>query len=189
MKLTYEGDISGTRASKYQDSLVQNMFNDETWKHIDVYHSLQEWNFHLNDLRADLEYNLDLDDQLHKELWAILIMQGTPNQIQVATLIYKGFTQMEIAKEMGIGQPDVAKTLKGNWDYSFDPPRINGGIAKKLEKEIKKSNSIRKIMLEMWKTDNNCYTAHYTAFKSIFKNYQEYTKWLQGEMQPLKGEI
>ncbi len=179
----YRGDISIGLSYKDQYKFHEHSFDPTSiaYAHLDMLQALQEWAMHINDVRADLEYCQDLDIELHKELWQLLIIHGTPKQIQVATLIYKGMTQQEIADELKVGQPDISKCLSGNIDYSKRPPKTFGGIYNKLSKEIKRSNSIRKIMREIYKTDDKCYTAHYSAFKSIFNNYNEYVLWLKGE--------
>lgn len=179
MNQKYTGDLHIFGRYQDQHKFMESTYSTDAWKTIDLLASLNEWQAIRNDLIADLEYCLELDAELHKELWALLIIHGTPQQIQVATLIYKGFTQMEIADQLGVsGNSNIHKILRGKTDYSFKPPRIHGGLATKLTKLIKESFSIKRIMKEIYNTDSSCYCIHYATFKRVFTNNIEFTQWL-----------
>lgn len=75
---------------------------------------------------------LELEDQLTQEVMRVCEQSLTPSQHKILMLTLDGYTQMEIAKMLGINQSSVCKTLNGNQDYR-DKKRY-GGIQKKLKK-------------------------------------------------------
>lgn len=56
---------------------------------------------------------------------------------------------MEIAKELGVNQSSVVKSLHGNVDYRNGGKKIYGGITKKLKKAAQKSESIQTILTQI----------------------------------------
>ena len=137
MSLEYKGDISNNLSAKYQDDMRQATFNDLEWKQIDLTASLNAFQEHIFELKQDMEYVLDCEEQLIKEIFALIMLHGTEQQTAVALGILHGKTQTEIAAQLEMGQPEVHKCLQGNIDYTHNPPRRNGGLKKKLIKEIK----------------------------------------------------
>jgi DNA-binding CsgD family transcriptional regulator len=114
---------------------------------------------HLNPFQYD-ENLLDLEDQLKEEFWKIVKTLLTPRQREVIELYADGYTQMEIAKILGVNQSSVTKSINGNVDYSIDEQstdescgkktkRVYGGTKKKLQKIISGDSKIKEILDRM----------------------------------------
>jgi len=179
MNYEYKGDISIGRSYNEQYKFHEATYSEIEWKTIDMLQVMSMWQEHTLELRADLEYCMDLEEDLAKELFALIFMNGTDQQIQVSKMIINGLTQQEIARKLGINsQSNIHKVLMGNIDYSTNETKKYGGLANKLTKLLHKSRPIQKIMKEIHKTDSSCYLPFYSTFQRTFKNYNEFTKWL-----------
>lgn len=95
-------------------------------------------------------YNEDiavLEDELKKEFWRIVDTLLTERQRQVIRLYADGYTQMEIARMLGVNQSSVTKNLNGNCSYTIDGPIVcYGGSKKKLKKIIEEDEKIKDIL-------------------------------------------
>ncbi len=91
---------------------------------------------------------LDLRDQLKTRLWQIIDTGLTERQKQVIKLSIDGFTQNEIAKQLGINQTSVHKVIRGNIDYKNGRKRY-GGAFKKIFKLCQFDQEIQKILFEI----------------------------------------
>jgi len=56
----------------------------------------------------------DLKDQLKKEFWRLVNSELTDRQKEVINLYSQGFTQIEIAKQLGVNQSSITKSINGN---------------------------------------------------------------------------
>lgn len=94
------------------------------------------------------EYNedlLDLEDQLKIEFWRIVEDSLTDRQKEVIKLYADGYTQMEIAKMLGVNQSSITKSLRGNIDYR-NGRTIYGGTEKKLKRIIETDPKVKEIL-------------------------------------------
>jgi DNA-binding CsgD family transcriptional regulator len=90
---------------------------------------------------------LDLEDRLKEEFWRIVEEALTDRQKQVVRLYADGYTQMEIAKALGINQSSITKALAGNCQYLPEGgKRTYGGCKKKLRKFIENDDAIQEIL-------------------------------------------
>jgi predicted transcriptional regulator len=137
-----------TRSSAYQalfcetscpNEMLESFSNEES-----VYKRLNPFSY--NDDIAELE------EELKKEFWRV-VEQLTDRQKQVLKLASGGLTQMEIAKELGVNQSSVTKSLNGNVDYKkCDPKNGNkgkvsyGGSKKKLRALLAADEKIQEIL-------------------------------------------
>ena len=87
----------------------------------------------------------ELKDQLKIAMWRLINEELTDRQSEVIKLSSLGFTQTEIAKQLGINQSSITKSIRGNCDYR-NGKRIYGGAAKKLKKLADKDNEINEIL-------------------------------------------
>lgn len=106
----------------------------------------------------DKEKLLDLKDDLIKEFWRLVESELTERQAEVIRLCAQGFTQIEIAKKLGVNQSSITKSINGNCDYrstnkkeSEDDSnkRSYGGSKRKLKKLIAKDEKIKSILAQM----------------------------------------
>jgi predicted transcriptional regulator len=171
-----------SRSQKYQAFYKEGTYNDNQWKTIETlsnYEQVQIFLLAFAERSISEDYILQLEAQLEAEMWAIIMTQGTPRQIEVAQLILAGKTQTEIANLLGIKQPDVYKVLRGNMDYQAHA--MYGGLRNKLTKAIKLSATIKDIMKQIDNADTNVDTPHFFCFKRIFASSIDYYNWLNQE--------
>lgn len=100
------------------------------------------------------EQLLDLKEKLRKRFWSIVESQLTDRQKQVIKLSCDGFTQNEIAKQLGINQTSVHKVISGNLDYkNKNGKRRYGGALKKIKKICQMDEEIQDILKEIQETE------------------------------------
>jgi predicted DNA-binding protein YlxM (UPF0122 family) len=91
----------------------------------------------------------DLKDQLKKEFWRLVNSELTDRQKEVINLYSQGFTQIEIAKQLGVNQSSITKSINGNCDYR-NGRKIYGGARKKLRKLAEKDERIIAIVARIY---------------------------------------
>jgi DNA-binding CsgD family transcriptional regulator len=91
---------------------------------------------------------LELEDRLKDEFWRIVDSQLTERQREVLHLLKQGKTQMEVAKELGVNQSSVTKSLHGNVSYDLgkDNKKTYGGSRKRLNKIFEEDEVIQEIL-------------------------------------------
>lgn len=87
----------------------------------------------------------ELKDQLKLAMWRLINEELTDRQAEVIKLSSSGLTQTEIAKQLGINQSSITKSIRGNCDYR-NGKRIYGGAAKKLKKLADKDDEMKRIL-------------------------------------------
>lgn len=92
---------------------------------------------------------LELREQLKIEFWRLVDTQLTARQREVIRLYSAGFTQMEIARKLGINQSSITKSLKGNCDYKSSRKKVYGGAEKKLRKLSEKDPKIQELLAKI----------------------------------------
>jgi DNA-binding CsgD family transcriptional regulator len=93
---------------------------------------------------------LELEDRLKVEFWRIVEASLTDRQKQVIKLYADGYTQMEIAKKLGINQSSITKAIHGNCQYlPGEGKRTYGGCEKKLKKIVEKDEVIQDILRQL----------------------------------------
>lgn len=100
---------------------------------------------------APFDYNdqiADLEEQLRKEFWRI-VQTLTPRQREVLKLSADGYTQMEIAKILGINQSSVVKSRAGNVQYTSNGKISYGGSFRRLKKLIEEDEKILTILKQI----------------------------------------
>src|ERR1700722_679261 len=101
------------------------------------------------------EYNedlIELEAQLKIEFWRIVNTKLTKRQKEVIKLYADGYTQMEIAKTLGVNQSSITKSIFGNTSYDIinkGPKKTYGGSRKKMQKIIENDERIKEILLKM----------------------------------------
>lgn len=96
----------------------------------------------------DKELLLDLRDLLRIEYWRLAKKNLTGRQFQVIELLAKGFTQIEIAKQLNVNQSSITKSVNGNCDYR-NGKKIYGGAKKKLRRLADKDSKIQEIITQI----------------------------------------
>lgn len=86
----------------------------------------------------------DLEEQLRIEFWRIIDESLSERQRQVIRLLAEGYTQMEVAKKMGVNQSSIAKSIGSN--YEEGSPKNCGGIVRKVRKVIETDARIKAIL-------------------------------------------
>lgn len=95
------------------------------------------------------DYNeeiMDLEEQLKKEFWRVIKENLTPKQQKVVEMLSRGYTQMEVAKELNVNQSSICKSLLGNQNKSEGDVKVYGGIKRKLAKVVEKDEKIKSIL-------------------------------------------
>lgn len=134
------------RSFHYQYILLEINVSDEFWL-------LKEDELHIAlPLSTEKrEFLLDLDEQIFNEINNIMESNLTTKQKQIVNLIKNNtnITQAEIGKELNIIQPTVRKAIFGNTSYYKNKINKYGGIYFKLQKLIKQSPNIHKLILQI----------------------------------------
>lgn len=91
---------------------------------------------------------LDLQDELRVEFWRVVDTLLTERQKKVLKMSAQKMTQTEIAKELGVNQSSITKSLHGNVDYK-NGRKSYGGSFRRLKKLIQEDPVITRILQEM----------------------------------------
>lgn len=142
-----------TRSSRYQSLFLEASYSNDMMESFSNEDSIQG---RLNPWNYDEEL-LDLEDQLKVEFWRIVNTLLTTRQKEVLTLTAEGYTQMEIAKRLGVNQSSIVKSISGNSNYkninnnksAKSKKKVYGGAHKKIRKIIEDDESIKKILERM----------------------------------------
>lgn len=129
------------RSDSYQHLLLEAACSNEMMEAFSNHDSISH---RLNPFSYD-EQLLDLEDQLKEEFWRIVDSELTERQKTVIKLYADGYTQMEIAKALGVNQSSITKNLNGNVDYS-NSKRVYGGSLKKIRKILDTDEKILSIL-------------------------------------------
>lgn len=132
------------RSDKYQYVLLESSYDDkilETFSNADSISNI------LEPYKYDEEIDR-LNDELKKEFWKLVDKHCTPRQKDVLYGLAAGKTQMEIAKELGVNQSSITKSLNGNCDYQGNK-KVYGGVVKKIKKHAKESVKIQEILARL----------------------------------------
>lgn len=104
----------------------------------------------------DREKLMDLKEALFKEFWRLVDQELTPRQAEVIKLCARGYTQIEIAKTLGVNQSSITKSINGNCDYRSSTgkkdkvnKRSYGGSKRKLRRLIADDEKIKEILEEI----------------------------------------
>jgi DNA-binding CsgD family transcriptional regulator len=135
------------RSSKYQYLLLETACSAEMMEGFSnddsVYNRLNPY--------AYSEELLDLEDELRAEFWRIINTCLTERQNEVVKLYADGYTQMEIAKALGVNQSSVVKCLAGNKikDDNKRDMHVYGGVSKKVKRIAEEDPKIKDILRRM----------------------------------------
>ena len=89
----------------------------------------------------------DLYEKLRKEFWRVAKECLTERQYEIVELTAQGMTQQQCASMLSINQSSIAKSLRGNVDYSEDGPKVEyGGSERKLREMCAKDKKIQRIL-------------------------------------------
>jgi DNA-binding CsgD family transcriptional regulator len=97
----------------------------------------------------DKEKLLDLRDELHTELWRLVDNELTERQREVIHLYAQNYTQIEIAKILGVNQSSITKSINGNCDYRGTFRKSYGGSSRKLRRLADKDHKIQEIRAQI----------------------------------------
>lgn len=136
-----------TRSSRYQFLLVESACSSEM---MEAFRNEDSISSRLNPYQYD-EKLLDLQEELKKEFWRVVNTLLTDRQRDVIKLYADGYTQMEIAKILGINQSSITKNWNGNLSYDLDAngntvKTSYGGSKKKIGKIIEDDPKITEIL-------------------------------------------
>ena len=99
---------------------------------------------------------MDLRDDLKERMWELIDIGVTERQKEVLRLYVMGYTQNEMAKQLGINQTSIHKILAGNISYKegiYNPRKSKkvryGGVIKKVRKLCKEDSVIQNILKEI----------------------------------------
>jgi len=128
------------RSNGYQHLFAEQPYSNEMMAEFSEAQGLVE-----NYAPEDREQLLVLREQLRGEFWRLAKENLTDRQFQVIELLAKGYTQIEIAKQLKVNQSSITKSVNGNCDYR-NGRKIYGGAKKKLRRLADRDEKIKKII-------------------------------------------
>lgn len=131
------------RSNGYQHLFAEQPYSNEMMAEFSEAQGLVE-----NYKPEDREKLLDLRDELRKQFWRLAKENLTGRQFQVIELLAKGYTQIEIAKQLNVNQSSITKSVNGNCDYR-NGKKVYGGAKKKLRRLADKDPRIQEIIGRM----------------------------------------
>jgi len=131
------------RSNGYQHLFAEQPYSNEMMAEFSEAQGLVE-----NYRPEDRENLLDLREELRLQFWRLAKENLTERQFQVIELLAKGYTQIEIAKQLNVNQSSITKSVNGNCDYR-NGKKIYGGAKKKLRKLADKDPKIQEIITQM----------------------------------------
>lgn len=131
------------RSNGYQHLFNEQLSSDETLAKISESQGFVE-----NYRTEDKEQLMDLRDALKKEYWRLAKDNLTERQFKVIELLARGYTQIEIAKQLNVNQSSITKSVNGNCDYR-NGRKVYGGSRKKLNHLADNDPKIKAILKEM----------------------------------------
>lgn len=131
------------RSNGYQHLFAEQPYSNEMMAEFSEAQGLVE-----NYRPEDREKLLDLRETLHQEFWRLAKENLTERQFQVIELLAKGFTQIEIAKQLNVNQSSITKSVNGNCDYR-NGKKIYGGAKKKLRRLADQDEDIQSIIAQI----------------------------------------
>ncbi|MFA5758002.1 MAG: LuxR C-terminal-related transcriptional regulator [Clostridia bacterium] len=131
------------RSNGYQHLFAEQSYSNEMMAEFSESQGLTE-----NYTSDDHEKLLDLQDARRDEFWRLAKDNLTDRQFQVIQLLAKGYTQIEIAKQLNVNQSSITKSVNGNCDYR-NGKRVYGGAKKKLCKLAEKDSKIQEIIKQI----------------------------------------
>lgn len=131
------------RSNGYQHLFAEQPYSNEMMAEFSEAQGLVE-----NYAPEDREQLLVLREQLRVEFWRLAKENLTGRQFQVIELLAKGYTQIEIAKQLNVNQSSITKSVNGNCDYR-NGRKIYGGAKKKLRRLADKDPVIQDIIIQI----------------------------------------
>jgi DNA-binding CsgD family transcriptional regulator len=131
------------RSNGYQHLFAEQSYSNEMMAEFSEAQGLIE-----NYKPEDREKLIDLREILHYEFWRLARENLTGRQFQVIELLAKGFTQIEIAKQLNVNQSSITKSVNGNCDYR-NGKRVYGGAKKKLRRLAGQDLQIQEIIAQI----------------------------------------
>lgn len=131
------------RSNNYQHLFAEQSYSNEMMAEFSESQGLIE-----NYKPEDKENLIDLRETLNKEFWRLAKENLTERQFQVIELLAKGFTQIEIAKQLNVNQSSITKSVNGNCDYR-NGKKIYGGAKKKLRRLADQDSQIQEIIAQI----------------------------------------
>lgn len=132
------------RSNGYQHLFAEQPYSNEMMAEFSEAQGLIE-----NYNSEDREQLLVLREQLRVEFWRLAKENLTERQFQVIDLLAKGYTQIEIAKQLNVNQSSITKSVNGNCDYRNNGRRVYGGCKKKMRRLSEKDLVIQDIIRQM----------------------------------------
>jgi DNA-binding CsgD family transcriptional regulator len=131
------------RSNGYQHLFAEQPYSNEMMAEFSEAQGLVE-----NYKPEDREKLLDLREDLRQQFWRLAKENLTERQFQVIELLAKGYTQIEIAKQLNVNQSSITKSVNGNCDYR-NGKKVYGGCKKKLRRVAAKDPKILDIIAQM----------------------------------------
>jgi len=132
------------RSNGYQHLFAEQPYSNEMMAEFSEAQGLVE-----NYKPEDRERLLDLREELRKQFWRLAKENLTERQFQVIELLAKGYTQIEIAKQLNVNQSSITKSVNGNCDYRNSNRRVYGGTVKKLRRAAANDCKIQEIIAQI----------------------------------------
>lgn len=158
VKIKIDRDFSKNRSDKYQYSIVESPSAPDLLAEFSDARGIAGI---INNAKYDEEL-FELQDQLKLEFWRIIETELTERQREVLKLCADGLTQMEIARQLGVNQSSITKSIHGNCDYCKyrngkkvkKVKKVYGGSRKKLRRVANQDLKIQEILFRINELQN-----------------------------------
>lgn len=132
-----------TRSDKYQYLILERAV-DTPFLHS---FSLHDGLYSANDALVE-EQLYTLRERMKKRMYELMEIHLTERQKILINMWTDGYTQMEMAKILGINQSSVTKSIHGNVEYKSGR-KVYGGTIKKMKKLVVDDPEMQEIFREM----------------------------------------
>ena len=147
-KVRYQSDFfnqtESSRSDKYQYLIREISWDDTalTWfsNQDGIYGQLSPYQYNEN--------VLSLRDQLTQRVYRLAKSVCTDRQFAILRMMADGYTQVEMAELLGLGQSTITKTIHGSQFYDSDGNKIAryGGLMKKVKKAVAEDPEIQTLL-------------------------------------------
>lgn len=147
-KVIYQNDflntVGSSRADKYQYLIREIPWDDTALSWFQNQDGI-------NGKLSPFQYNeniLELKDKLVKRVYRLARSVCTDRQFSILQMMVDGYTQVEMAEKLGLGQSTITKTIHGTqiYDQNGIATIRHGGFMKKIKKAVQEDSEVRNIL-------------------------------------------
>lgn len=147
-KVVYQNDflnqIDSSRSAKYQYLIREIPWEDS---HMSWFANQDSIHGRLNHFQYN-ENVLDLHDKLLNRVYQLAKEVCTEKQFRILQMMVDGYTQVEMAQKLGLGQSTITKTIHGSqyYDQNGNSVARYGGFMKKIRKAVLEDQEVQNLL-------------------------------------------